>query len=420
MLKRKIAVIGAGQAGLLCAIGLVDKGYEVSLFSDRTAANWLNDAVPTGLNGIQQASIDIEHSYGLDYWGSEPVIEGVDLTLVPGGEPGPRLIGRATGPLQAVDLRLKCSRWIEEFETRGGNLVIQNIGLDELETIAASHDLTVIAAGKAKLMGDIFERDAARSVYTEPQRRLCMLIVDGVKPERFPGMKFSALKFHMFPALGEYFWLPFFHKTGRRCHSILFEAKPGSAMDRFNDCTSGAEGVEIAKGFIREFAPWEYDGAKDMQLMDEMAWLKGAFPPTVRHSVGKLPSGAIVTPIGDTAMAFDPIGGQGGNNGIQSAQNLIEQVVAQGDAPFDEQWMIDTFERHWQRFGEASYAFNNLLLEPLEPAAASVIMAGVENPSIADDFVGRFNQPSRFFPWIRDPELAQQHIETFASESLTP
>lgn len=33
---RKIAIIGAGQAGLLLGIGLVDAGYTVTLFSDRT------------------------------------------------------------------------------------------------------------------------------------------------------------------------------------------------------------------------------------------------------------------------------------------------------------------------------------------------------------------------------------------------
>jgi 2-polyprenyl-6-methoxyphenol hydroxylase-like FAD-dependent oxidoreductase len=33
---RRITIIGAGQAGLHLGIGLVDAGYEVTLFSDRT------------------------------------------------------------------------------------------------------------------------------------------------------------------------------------------------------------------------------------------------------------------------------------------------------------------------------------------------------------------------------------------------
>ncbi|RLA14524.1 MAG: oxidoreductase [Gammaproteobacteria bacterium] len=415
-MSRKIAIVGAGQAGLLCAIGLVDNGYQVTLYSDRTASNWFNDVTPTGLNGTQKASVEIEHQYGLDFWGTEPQIEGIDLTLVLNGQPGPRLIGRAAGTMQGVDLRLKCSRWMDEFEQRGGNLVIQQVGLKELEQIAANHELTIIAAGKAKLMGEVFERDAERSVYDRPQRNLAMLIVKDVHAEQFSGAKFPALKFNLFPELGEYFWLPFFHKSQQRCYSILFEAKPGGAMDRFGGCSSGEEGVEIAKQFIREHTPWEYDAAKDMQLVDEKAWLKGAFAPTVRHPVGRLPSGNIVAAIGDTAMAFDPIGGQGGNNGIQITQNMIEQVVARGSDPFDEQWLIDTFERHWQRFGKASYAFNNLLLEPIEPAAASVIMAAAEHQVVADDFISHFNNPNGFFPWIEQPDLAKAHIEKLTTK----
>jgi len=414
-LSRKIAVIGAGQAGLICAIGLLDQGHEVTLYSDRTASNWLNDVPPTGLNGIQHASAQIERRYGLDYWGSEPEAVGIDLTLVADGQPGPRLIGRAAGPIQVVDLRLKCSRWMEEFETRGGTLVIQSVELEQLEAIAAQHELTIVAAGKAKLMGEVFQRDPERSVYDRPQRRIAMLLVKGVDDRKFPGFKFPALKFNLFPEWGEYFWLPYFHKTGQRCYSMIFEAKPGGPMDLFDDCRSGAEAVEVGKQFVRQHAPWELEACENMELMDEMGWLKGGFPPTVRHPVGRLPSGAIVTPLGDTAMAFDPVGGQGGNNGIHMTQNLLEQVQANGDAPFDEQWMTNTFERHWQNFGRAAYSFNNKLLEPLEPALASVVMAAAKNTAIADDFVSRFDSPNRFFPWIEDMELAQQHLAQFAS-----
>ena len=38
---RKIAVVGSGQAGLLVAHGLLQVGYDVALYSDRTPADWL-------------------------------------------------------------------------------------------------------------------------------------------------------------------------------------------------------------------------------------------------------------------------------------------------------------------------------------------------------------------------------------------
>lgn len=45
---RRISVIGAGQAGLMLAHSLVRQGYEVTLYADRTADQWLTESRPTG------------------------------------------------------------------------------------------------------------------------------------------------------------------------------------------------------------------------------------------------------------------------------------------------------------------------------------------------------------------------------------
>jgi 2-polyprenyl-6-methoxyphenol hydroxylase-like FAD-dependent oxidoreductase len=95
----------------------------------------------------------------------------------------------------------------------------------------------------------------------------------------------------------------------------------------------------------KEVIPWDYDWAKDMELADPHGWLIGRVAPTVRKPVGRLPSGRIVTPLGDTSMALDPIGGQGANNGNKMARNLVGSIIARKDLPFDAQWMTDTFER---------------------------------------------------------------------------
>lgn len=75
-------------------------------------------------------------------------------------------------------------------------------------------------------------------------------------------------------------------------------------------------------------------------------------------------------------MSLDPIAGQGANNGNKMVRNLVECIVAHLDRPFDTTWMTDTFERFFQRQGQATYAFTNMLLEPITPPALTLLLAG--------------------------------------------
>ena len=84
-------------------------------------------------------------------------------------------------------------------------------------------------------------------------------------------------------------------------------------MDRFAHCKSGLEVLEVGRQVIKEFAPWEHHFLDDLDYVheDRFEWLVGRIAPTVRQPFGILPSGKLLMPLGDTAVTFDPSGGQG-------------------------------------------------------------------------------------------------------------
>jgi hypothetical protein len=361
---RRVAVVGAGIAGLVAAHGLVRAGYEVTVFSDRTAEQWLAGR-PTGTAARFAAALAYERELGLDHWDDHaPKIAGAHLLVCP--RPGNQLatlVGRQSIPGLAIDVRLQSHRWLHDLEARGGRVRIETVTLDRLDAIAAEHDLTIVAAGKGELASS-FERDEARSVYREPQRNVAMVVVAGPSLER-EGLPFVGVKNNIIEGVGEGVWIPYFHRDVGPCWNLIFEAKTGGPMDVFQSAKTGAEALATARRVIETLVPWDAEWAKGMQLADENGWLVGRITPTVRRPVGRLPSGRIVTCIGDTAVHFDPLAAQGANNGVKMAKHIVAQVVAHGDRPFDAAWMTSTFERFWLESGQSAFTLTNLMLGPM-------------------------------------------------------
>jgi flavin-dependent dehydrogenase len=413
----KVSVIGAGQAGMIFAYALLRKGYDVTVYSDRTPDQWLNHSTPTGTAFLYGEVIDIERELGMDYWSDDMFAgEGVHLDFKPqlAGDTRIEVAGRFKRKGGAIDQRLRVHRWLEDLEKNGGKLVIEAVTPERLDEIASASDLTVLAAGKADL-GNIIPRDPVRSVYDRPQRFLSMCIVEGVEGWD-SRVDFTPVKFYFYGDSGEYFWVPYTHKTAGPTWCVLFEAKTGSPMDKFRGCTNAEEAVNTARDVIREISPWDYDLVKNMKPVedDPYCWLKGQFPPTVRQAYGRLPSGGLVMPVGDTAVAFDPIGGQGGNCASRSAKFTAEAVIAKGEGPFDEAWMEEVREGFWDYHARAAYTFNNILLEPLTDAGQTVLMEAAHNRAFADQkFFGNFSSPNNFFPWMEDKEAADKVISEF-------
>jgi 2-polyprenyl-6-methoxyphenol hydroxylase-like FAD-dependent oxidoreductase len=405
---RKIAIVGAGQGGLQLGFGLLARGYEVTLYSEHSAQQVLDGRL-TATAFVFHRALAYERELGLDFWNGEVERgEGIHLDYCP--TPRNRLLavmGRFKAPGAAIDQRLKFSRWMDEFAARGGRLVVRRMTIADVDAAAAENDLVVVATGKGEL-STLFDRDLARSPYSRPQRKLALLTVKGL--ERWAEIPFHVAKFTLVGSDGEIFWIPFHDKSAGSCHSLVFEAKAGSRMDRFGAARSGEEMIAIARQVVAEVAPWELRRLAHVELTDPLAWATGAITPVVRRPVARLPSGRVVTGLGDALVLNDPIAAQGANHAAKAAHFLTGKIVEHGNRAFDAAWMEASFEELWHR--EASYMtrFSNLFLEPIEAPAREILLAASRSPAVAEEFFEGFNAPQSLWPWIEDLHLARRRV----------
>lgn len=411
---RNIAIIGGGQAGLHLGFGLLEKGYRVTIYSDRSPEQILHSRLPSTAY-LFDSTLKMERALGLNFWEDlAPVGEGIHVDFrAPDGTIALSVqgnLGSAAG--QALDQRTKFARWLDEFVKRGGDLVIKYVSIADLEEISAANDLTMVASGKGAI-ASLFERDDARSVHSVPPRHLAAILLKGpnlIGDRPWKKIPFRPLRFNFIGGVGEYFSLPFYTHTCGECRSFLFEAIPGGPMDVFGDVRDGDEMLAAMRKVINTYTPDDIALLDEAEITDSNAWLKGSFTPTVRKPVGRLPSGRVVMGVGDVVALNDPIAGQGANNAARMSDAVLNRIFAQGDAPFDAEWMNDVFTRFWDESASYTSRFTNLLLYPPPPAALSVLGAASQNPNIANAFMQKFNSPCGFFPWIEDEAAAAQFI----------
>ncbi|WP_030803027.1 styrene monooxygenase/indole monooxygenase family protein [Streptomyces sp. NRRL F-2799] len=403
---RRIAVIGAGQAGAQLALGLQAHGYDVTLVTDRGP-----DEIRRGPVMSSQCMFDTamrsERELGLHHWEERaPEISGIAFSLIgPHGTPDVSWRAPLEGPAHSVDQRVKCAAWIEQFAAGDhGEIVLHEAGVEDLEWYARTHDLVVVSTGKGEL-SRLFPRDAELSPYDRPRRALALTYVTGTAPREGE----AAVHYRMVPGVGEYFTFPALTTTGP-CEIMVFEGVPGGPMDCWDDIRTPEGHLTRSLEILHRFFPDEYDRCRHARLTDEGGVLRGRLTPTVRHPVARLASGRHVLGMADAVVLNDPITGQGSNNAAQAATHYLASILRHGTAEFTPQWMRRTFDNFWRGWAQWAVGWTNSLLTDLSPHHRDILTAAAEIPSVAGALAAGFDDPRTLYRWWFEEAEAQRFL----------
>jgi hypothetical protein len=411
-IRKKIAIVGAGQAGLQLGMSLLgDERHEVTLYSDRTASEIASGSLmATAI--LFQNKRRIEAELGLDFWSEKgKQVSGIEIEVR--GESGELAVAFdapfTDGPGMALDYRLKFPEWMDEFERRGGNLVIRKTGIDELEQLAADNDLVVVAAGKGGL-SKVFERDPDRSPpYSAPMRHITAVVVDR-------DLDLDNMAISIVPGGAEIVLLPILAGNGARSTAILVFARDGSSFkERYSKIEDGEDALRLAVDCARLYCPQHAGALEGAKLADGRSFLYGAFTPAVRKPVGRLPSGAIVMGASDCLTLVDPICGNGLNNAVVMTDIFTRHIAAKADANFDEAWMNAVFDEFWE-YGKDVFVFMRTLLEQPDHFGAALKPAS-RNAQLASDIINGYTDPAAFAEQFGDEQITRSHVRARLEEA---
>lgn len=400
-MKKRIAIIGAGTAGLQLGLFLRQHDVDVTLYTDRKPDEYSQVRL---LNTVAHHAVTVEREKALDVnaWPSEQCGYFGHFYYVGGPQPM-RFYGDLKAPSRAVDYRLYLPKLMQAFEARGGTFCYQEVAADDLEALSEQYDLVVVCTGKFAL-GDVFGKQAENSPFDKPQRALCVGIFKGIKeaPVRAVTMSFS-------PGHGELIEIPTLSFNGMATALVLENQIGGDleilAKTRYDEDPRAFMDLLLDKlrkhhpSVAERVDPAEFDLANS-----SLDILQGGVVPAFRNGHAKLQNGRTVIALGDVQATVDPVLGQGANMASHAAWILGEEIVAQ--SVYDQRFCEHLERRRQDRVLCATRWTNFILtaLSELPPEFAAFLQVLSQSRAMADEFTDNFNYPERQWDYFSSPE----------------
>jgi len=398
-----IGIAGAGISGLHLGLYLQQRDVPVTIYTDRTAEQLANGQLLNTV-GHHHHTLERERALGIDHWDAAEYGYGVHHHTVVGVAPEPlRFRGDFEHPSLVIDYRLYLPQLMQDFEQRGGTIVIRQIDPAAVEQISRCHDLVVVAAGRG--FSGMFSPIAAKSPYSRPQRRLSAGIYDGV---RYPDP--VGVSLHISAGHGELIELPITCRHGRAT-ALLFENIPEGDTEVLADIRyehdPGAFNRTVLEKLERHYpSAFERVEHSSFGLTGPSDILQGGLTPVVREDYVRLGSGRYAVAMGDAHCVADPINGQGANSASYSAAVIGQAIVE--DYALDEQF-CQRVARERQAFVYGVSDWTNLMLNP-EPHLLELIGVMSQHKPVCDAFTQNFNHPDRQWDALATPERTAAFI----------
>jgi 2-polyprenyl-6-methoxyphenol hydroxylase-like FAD-dependent oxidoreductase len=404
-----IGIVGSGVAGLHLGLFLRAHDVPVTIYTDKDAEQVAGSRLPNTV-GHHHHTLERERALGVHHWDATTYGYACHHHYVHG--PGLRFRGDFEHPSNIIDYRLYLPRLMEDYEERGGRLVIvPAMEAEDVERISADHDLMVVASGRGSL-GAMFGRRPEKSPYDRPQRRLHAGIYHGITYSEPKGVGFC-----LSPGHGELIELPIFSREGF-ADALLFETIPGGDLEiladiRYDDDPALFERTVLQK--LEEHFPMVFERVdpRDFHLMGPRDILQGALTPTVRQDWVRLGSGRYAIAVGDVHTVVDPVIGQGANAASYSAWTVGEAIVS--DLAYDERFCERVARDRDERVMGIS-DWTNLMLNPPQHVI-ELLMAMAGNRVLCDAFTANWDRPERNLDALATPERTRAFMARHAAGS---
>lgn len=402
-MTNKIAIIGAGAAGLHLGIYLRKNDIDVTIFTDRKPEEYASSKL---LNTVAHHSvtIDRENSMGINHWPNAGYY-GHYYNI--GGEHPIKFYGDLKRPSRAVDYRIYLPTLMQDFEELGGEFSYEELTKEDLEPMSERFDLVTVCVGKFAFAG-LFETNEAYSPFIKPQRALCVGLFKGIRED-----KTRAVTMSFAPGEGELIEIPTLSFNGM-CTALVMENHFGGDMEvlmktKYDDNPQAFLDLLLEK--LKKHHPFVYEriDRKNFGLASSSRdILQGAVTPTLRQGTATLPNGKRVIALGDIHATVDPVLGQGANMATFSAQIIGEEIVR--NSVLDDRFIEHIEARRADRV-QCATRWTNFCLDALRKMPTpfmEFIQTMSQSREMANEFTDNFNYPEKQMDYFSNPDRIQK------------